>query len=130
MPTTSLFTVPSIPRPPKRAAADGGIVPLILVALSLRECFVWRCNSGLFKTPTGRRVRAGFDGAPDVHGFCKRCGRAVYLEAKSATGVLNPDQKSFRRMAQKHPVIYGVPRSVADAIRIIEEHRLFGECRP
>jgi hypothetical protein len=106
-----------------RAETDGGIVPWILVALSERDCFVGRCNSGLLWGAGGRRIRAGFEGAPDIHGFCKRCGAALFLEGKAKRGRLREQQKRFRAMATESPVIYGVPRSVRDAVVILAKHR-------
>lgn len=45
-----------------------------------------------------------------------------FIEVKNAKGRLSPEQKEFGEMIKSYPVLYGVARSVEDALKIINEN--------
>ena len=82
---------------------------------------VFRINTGTVKTHDGRYFSSGTPkGYSDLSGFRKSDGKMFFLEIKSATGRLRPDQRKFLTEMNKYDVITGVARSVEDAIEIIE----------
>lgn len=60
-------------------------------------------------------------GFSDTVGHRGSDGKAIYLEIKNAKGKLSADQIRFRDAMLKKPVIYGVARTVDEAIEIIEQ---------
>lgn len=93
---------------------------LIRVALT-PIAMVFRINTGTVKTHDGRYFSSGTPkGYSDLSGFRKSDGKMFFLEIKSATGRLRPDQHKFLTEMNKYDVITGVARSVEDAIEIIE----------
>ncbi|WP_052000084.1 VRR-NUC domain-containing protein [Schleiferilactobacillus shenzhenensis] len=99
----------------------------IIDALNTVGCRVWRTNAGKIQKD-GYFIQALPAGYPDISGFRKRDGKAVFIEVKTATGKLRPAQKEFANEIQHYNVLYGVARSVEDAIAIVnsgernEEH--------
>lgn len=82
---------------------------------------VFRVNTGTVKTHDGRYFKTGVPkGFSDLTGFRKSDGKMFFLEIKTPTGKLRPDQKNFLKEMSKYDVITGVARSVSDAIEIIE----------
>lgn len=83
----------------------------------------WLTNevTGNFYTEYGSRIAVGFPGKPDVFGFRYSDGKFICLETKAAKGKLRQQQERFRDAQTKYPIIYGMPRSVEEARRIIEE---------
>jgi hypothetical protein len=61
--------------------------------LRLKGRFLWRNNSGAFKTERGGFYRVGTPGAPDIIGWVD--GKFVGLEVKTAKGKLSGDQVAF-----------------------------------
>ena len=87
----------------------------ILIAVSaLPGGLFWRANSGLFRAPSGARVRANVNGCADIVGIY--FGRGVAIEAKYGTGRLNDDQKSFRSAVIRAGGLYVVGRSVEQVL--------------
>ncbi len=79
-------------------------------------CF--RLNSGAFALPgqpggSGRFVRAGWRGAPDLV-ILLADGRTLWVECKSATGRLSPDQEEFRRLCGERNTPWQLARSWDD----------------
>jgi hypothetical protein len=77
-------------------------------------CF--RLNSGAFALEGigGRRfIRASWRGAPDLV-ILLADGRTLWVECKSATGRLSPDQDEFRRLCLSRGVPHCVARSWED----------------
>ncbi|KRM98775.1 hypothetical protein FC24_GL001009 [Loigolactobacillus rennini DSM 20253] len=58
-------------------------------------------------------------GFPDLFGFRKSDGKIFFIECKNETGKLRTEQKQFAKAIEKWPVLYGVARSVDDALAII-----------
>jgi hypothetical protein len=76
----------------------------------------WRLNSGAFALEgvgVRRFVRAGWRGAPDLV-ILLRDGRTLWVECKSATGKLSPDQVEFRRLCDERGTPWVLARSWDD----------------
>ena len=83
---------------------------------------IFRANVGKGITYDGRYFDTGLPkGFSDLFGFRKSDGRAVFIEVKSPTGRLRPEQENFIRKMQIYGALAGVARSVEDARRIIME---------
>lgn len=94
----------------------------IRVALSEHGCMVFRTNTGKVKTIDGRWFDTGLPrGFPDLCGFRKYDGKMFFIEVKNAIGKRRPDQIKFAEIIHDCPVLYGVARSVEDAVKIIEQ---------
>jgi len=88
---------------------------LIMLALSEDGHGVFRANVGLFYTRDGRPVKSGLPiGFSDLFGF-RPDGRAWFIEVKSATGRLRPEQTLFLEAMRARGAIAGVARSVQEA---------------
>jgi len=118
-------------RPPPRrfklsGPSEAEIQAAVLRAINYHPAVVWarRMNTGAARTTgrggTERLVFFGFPGSPDIHGML-RGGRALYIEVKTQTGRLTPEQQKFLALAKHHGAAAGVARSVNDAIAIIED---------
>ena len=60
-------------------------------------------------------------GFPDLCGHRNSDGKAIYIEVKNERGKLREDQKRFAEFLNGQPVLYGVARSVEEALKIVEE---------
>ena len=67
----------------------------ILDYLHLKGHFVWRNNTGAFKTERGGFYRIGMPGSPDILGVKKDDGKFIGIEVKSKGNKLTVLQKSF-----------------------------------
>lgn len=65
----------------------------------------------------GRPISFGLEGSPDIIGVS--AGRGFGLEMKAAHGRLEASQPKFRRVWEAAGGLYGVPRSVEEALRIL-----------
>ena len=82
---------------------------------------MYRSNAGRIKNAqTGTWVNLMPAGFADVFGFRKSDGKFIAIEVKNAKGKLRPEQVKFAEFAGSQPILYGVARSVDDAIKIIE----------
>lgn len=93
----------------------------IRVALSERGCIVHRCNTGVYYTSDGNRVKCGEVGHSDLYGH-RPDGRVFYLEVKTPVGKASREQKDFIAAMQISGAIAGFARSVPDAVKVV-----FGE---
>ena len=91
----------------------------ILLALSRHDCTVCRSNAGKIKTDDGRRIMLFPRGWPDITGFEHHSGKMILIEVKNERGKLRDDQKRFAKFIKQYPVLYGVCRSVDEALKII-----------
>lgn len=81
---------------------------------------VFRGNVGTFKTIDGRFIDTGLPkGFTDLFGFRKTDGKMFFIEIKTERGRLREQQIIFADMVQQYPILYGVARSVDDALEII-----------
>ena len=69
---------------------------------------LWRNNVGRSVMPRGGRVVFGIGnpGGSDLVGVYR--GRAVFIEIKTPTGRVSPDQLKFQRLVERHGGIYVV----------------------
>lgn len=81
---------------------------------------LWRSNAGKVLTKDNRMVQLMPKGFPDTVGFRKSDGKFIAIEVKTEKGKLRKEQINFKKFAENMPILYGVARSVDDAIKIIE----------
>lgn len=92
----------------------------IRVALS-PHAVVFRINVGSGTTYDGRNFSTGAPkGYSDLSGFRKNDGKAFFIEVKTKTGKLRPEQENFLAVMRKNGALAGVARSIEDALKIIE----------
>jgi hypothetical protein len=93
----------------------------IRVALSKAGHTVFRINVGKVKMQNGRWFETGAPkGFSDLFGF-RPDGRIFFIEVKTETGKLRPEQKKFIENMKIRGALAGVARSVEDAMRIVNE---------
>lgn len=92
----------------------------IIIEINKRGHRLWRSNAGRVVTKDNRVIQLMPKGFPDTVGFRKTDGKFIVIEIKTAKGKLRPEQEKFKTFIETQPVIYGVARSVNDAINIIE----------
>lgn len=103
-----------------------------MVALSENGCTVFRYNTGKVKIDEGQKMLERgykprfFDagppvGHPDLGGFRHSDGKAIYIEVKDHKGKLRTDQVKLGKFLSRFPVLYGVCRSVEDALELISK---------
>ena len=91
----------------------------ILLAIGrMPGAIFWRNQTGALPSRTGRVVRFGLVGSPDIIG-CVR-GRFVGIEVKTATGKQRDAQVNFQRAFERSGGLYILARSPADAVAAIE----------
>lgn len=91
-------------------------------SLAQNGCFVYRGNVGKVKMIDGRWFDTGLPkGWPDLFGWRKSDGKMFLIEVKNEKGRLREDQVRFGDFLKTQPVLYGVARSVEDALEIVKE---------
>lgn len=81
---------------------------------------LFRANVGQGITYDGRHFDTGLPkGFSDLFGFRKSDGRAVFIEVKTETGRIRPEQQNFINKMRLYGALAGVARSVQDARAII-----------
>lgn len=90
-----------------------------MLALSKHGYTVFRSNAGRVQTKDGRFIRLFPPGFPDLCGFVHATGQFFCIECKNKRGRLRDDQKLFAHFIKQYPVLYGVARSVDDALAIV-----------
>lgn len=93
----------------------------IRIALSQNGCTIFRSNAGQVTTIEGRQFYGMPKGFPDLFGHRNSDGKSIYIEVKNEKGKLRPDQIRFGDFLKEQPVLYGVARSVEDALRIVNK---------
>lgn len=91
------------------------------IRLALADtCIIFRANVGAGCTKDGRYFSTGLPkGFPDLFGFRKSDGRAVFIEVKTPKGRPSPEQTKFLGTMRKFGVIAGACRSAEDALNLI-----------
>ena len=91
----------------------------IRLALTKAGCVAFRCTVGRVQTIDGRWFDTGLPkGHADLYGF-RPDGQVFYIEVKSETGRVRPDQIKFLETMRKNGALAGIARSVEDAMKII-----------
>ena len=92
----------------------------ILLAASNAGHRLWRANAGKIQTVHGGWIKLFPKGFPDTVGYRKGDGKFIAIEVKTPKGKLRPEQEKFKEFAETQPIIYGIARSVEEALEIIE----------
>lgn len=91
----------------------------ILLAIGrMPGAIFWRNNTGSLPSRTGRVVKFGLVGSPDIIG-CHR-GRFVGIEVKSSTGKQREAQINFQRAFERSGGLYILARAVDDVLAALE----------
>lgn len=105
-----------------RTLSEKEIQSMIISAISYLGK-VYNITTGVFATGSGnnkRFVRTFPKGTPDLLGFRYSDGRIFFIEVKKEKGLLSCEQKQFREWVLTTKALYGVARSVEDALLIIQ----------
>lgn len=85
---------------------------------------LFRANVGQGFTKDGRFFSTGLPkGFSDLFGFRLSDGRAVFIEVKTATGRVRPEQEKFIECMREYGALAGIARSVEDARKIILQNQ-------
>lgn len=99
--------------------AETALMNEIRVALS-EDCIIFRGNVGKVRMADGRFFDTGLPkGFSDLFGFRKSDGKMVFVEVKTATGKVRPEQLQFLETVKKYGCLAGIARSVDDALAIV-----------
>ena len=99
--------------------SEAAILHETMLALSDAGCTVFRANVGLFFTRDGRPLKTGLPvGFADLFGH-RPDGRAFYVEIKSETGRVRPQQWQFLKAMRARGAIALVARSAAEAVAAV-----------
>lgn len=86
----------------------------ILDYLKIKHIFHYRQNTGALETKSGRFMRFGCKGSPDI--VCIINGRYVGVEVKASHGQQSPDQKIFEANLRNAGGDYWLVRSLEELI--------------
>lgn len=96
-------------------ATEQALVSAILNTFGSRPGVrLWRCNTGVARTRTGRVVRFGLPGQADIQGVLAPHGRHVSIECKAGRGQQSQEQVRWQQMIEKHGGLYILARTVGD----------------
>lgn len=99
---------------------ESDLMRSVMLALSEDGHFVARANVGLFFTKDGRPIRSGLPvGFSDLFGNRAGDARAFYLEVKTVTGRIRPEQAAFIGAMRLRGALAGVVRSIEDARAVL-----------
>lgn len=99
---------------------ESDIMHSIMITISGRGHLIFRANVGKVLTADGRWFSTGLPkGFPDLFGV-RKDGKAFFIEVKTQSGNLRPEQKKFLAAMEKRKIISGVARSSEDAVNIVE----------
>jgi len=84
---------------------------------------LWRNNCGVLPMSDGKRIRFGVGnpGGADLIG-CYH-GRFLAIEIKTRTGKQTEEQRMFQQCVERNGGIYMMPRSVNEAVNMVEALR-------
>lgn len=99
--------------------SEATVMKEIMLAVSQAGNKIFRSNVGRVQTIDGRWFDTGLPkGHADLYGF-RPDGQVFYIEVKSETGRVRPDQINFLETMRKNGALAGIARSVEDAMKII-----------
>ena len=116
--------LPPLPRIPAKTG-EGPLIEQFIAALTLRQHFVWRQNTGAMKIPdTSRRkgfrfLKFGKPGISDILGVA-RDGRMLAVEVKYGTTATTAAQLEFIAEIQRRGGRAGIARTLEEALEIAE----------
>ena len=83
-------------------------------------CTLHRVNVGRVRTPDGRYFSTGVPaGYPDLSGYRRSDGRAVYIECKVKPNKPTPKQLEFISKAREAGCLAGICYSPEDALKLV-----------
>ena len=88
---------------------------LILAQLADLGVFCWRANTGAARSGSGRLVRFGKVGQPDILAILPG-GVLLGVEVKSDTGKQTPEQRAFQRCMEDAGAKYILARELVDVM--------------
>jgi hypothetical protein len=94
----------------------------ILVALEQLGIWAMRVNSGMARRGGGM-IHLAEVGTPDILLIGPGPVAGAWLEVKTATGKLRPEQLEWQQRATRHGVRFAVVRSVEQACRAVQAWR-------
>ena len=95
---------------------ESGVQHRCMLALSEAGCVVFRANVGRFLLADGRWFTTGLPtGFSDLFGM-RPDGRMFFVEVKSATGRLRPEQQAFLDAMRARGAVAVVARSPDEAV--------------
>lgn len=109
-----------------KSAGEGALVKAILDKYANHPRMrCWRVNTGAARIGN-RFIRFGIKGQADIQGVLAPSGRAVFIECKTQTGRLRPEQIAFGRMVEEMGALFIVARSLedVDAVLLVEPNVL------
>ncbi|MHB8359231.1 MAG: hypothetical protein ACYDCP_07015 [Thermoplasmataceae archaeon] len=99
---------------------------LLIYLCSIPHCMAWRSQPLRARVPGGRVLTALPVGHADIAGVIGSptpsgplLGRALFVEAKSATGRQSPSQRNFQAAVTQRGALYVLARSVEDVRRAL-----------
>lgn len=93
--------------------SESAVVDSCIKWLFSHGCFVWRNNSGAYKTQSGGYVRYGAKGSPDIIGMTRN-GVFLGVECKFGKNGLQESQKEFGNKIKEKNGLHIVAYSVDD----------------
>lgn len=98
---------------------EGEVVKAILAKYQNHPAVrLWRVNTGAARIGS-RFIRFGLRGQADIQGVIAG-GRALFIECKTNTGRLRPEQVAFGKMVTSMGALFIVARCIEDVDREIE----------
>lgn len=90
----------------------------VLVRVPTGQYWAGKYDSGIIVNP--RPVKVAVTGFPDLAGYRRSDGRAVYIEVKTDSGVVSKEQEQFITVARNAGCLAGIARSIEEARGIIK----------
>lgn len=105
------------------APLESAVVASCIKWLWNAGCFIWRNNTGAYKTAHGSYVRFGLKGSSDIIGIIGGAGanrgKFIAIEVKTKKNKQNPAQKVFEERINNNGGYYFVARSIDDLEKFV-----------
>lgn len=105
------------PMPVRNKAHEELIDQILLAVGSSPRIRLWKRPVGFDES---RRIKYGIKGEADLQGIIAPHGRALAIECKTGSAVLNSDQKKWRAMFERFGGMYIEARSVDQVLTDLE----------
>lgn len=91
------------------------------IRLALKDiCVMFRMNVGAAYTLNGNYFKTGVPkGFPDLFGFRKSDGKAIFIEVKTQKGRVSAEQLRFIEKMIADGAIAGICRNTQDALKLV-----------
>lgn len=84
------------------------------------SCVIFRINVGSAYMQSGNYFKTGVPkGFPDLFGYRKKDGKAVFIEVKTEKGRVSKEQMRFIEKMLADGAIAGICRSTEDALKLV-----------